>query len=129
MQYRCYTCHFVFSEGLPPMEALTDQQFLVVTSDTRRDAEEVRLALMGTNFEGMGPANFCDDCLLAILDNPAAFGPHDEHTLEQGEGCVWCSCGVTYSTAEDSNWRSPMGRHDWVQINRLRMRHLSDTMR
>jgi hypothetical protein len=111
------------------MEALTDQQHGLVAG-SRTTADEVRLALMGTNFEGLGAANFCDDCLLAILDNPKAFGPHDEHTLEQNTESVWCSCGVTYDTREvktrEDLYRSGF---DWVQINRLRMRHLSDAMR
>lgn len=132
MQHRCYTCGFVFSHGLPPMEALTDQQFWVVSNGSRATADdEVRIALIGTHFEGLGAANFCDPCLLAILDNPPAFTETAalSHRLEQGEGCVWCSCGLTYAVSKEypgSRTAAIFYRHDWVQINRLRMRHISD---
>lgn len=117
MQYRCYSCGFVFANGLPPMEALTDDQHALVTDETR-EHNDAKFILETTMYSGLSTANFCDDCLLAIIDNPANFvAPNLSHQLDQGNGAVYCSCGLTYSTAT---------RHDWVEINRLRMRHESD---
>lgn len=131
MQFRCYTCGFKFHDGPPPMEALTDQQMGLVAG-SRTEADAVRLALLGTIFDGMGAANFCDPCLLAILDNPRAFRGEEGHDLDQTPNAIWCECGVTY-------WTSSVDRNkkvtdywstgpDWVEVNRLQMRHRSDSI-
>lgn len=143
MQFRCYTCGHVFHDGPPTLAELSDAQARVVLAGTDphgpvRETHAVQLLLMTTQFDGMTPHHFCDDCLLAIVDNPAAFvaGGHPEaraHTLEQqrnGNGptdgsTVWCSCGTTYGT--DVSLAKNAGQ-TWVDVNRLKMRHLSDTL-
>jgi hypothetical protein len=129
MQYRCYSCGYKFWDGLPPMEALTDQQHGIV-SGPRTEVEDMRLALIGTAYEGLGAANFCEPCRKAILDNPKAFIPHAgaDHQLEQSRAAVWCTCGVTYDTTAISKIAHATDFRDWVEINRLQMRHISDTV-
>lgn len=107
------------------MEALTDQQARLV-GDDRSEVTDIQLILLPTIFSGMSPVQFCDDCLLAIVDNPSAFlEPNAEgHTLEQDREAIWCACGVTYHTM---NPKSRYGT-DWVKVNRLKMRHISDAL-
>lgn len=130
MQFRCYSCSFVFHDGPPPLEALSDQQMGLVQGP-RTEVEEVRLILLGTVFSGLGAANFCDPCLLAIVDNPGAFREgEDFHNLEQTPEAIWCTCGMTLWTSKgprsfktrDYYSRGP----NWVEVNRLMMRHRSD---
>lgn len=129
MNFRCYSCGTVFHEGLPPMEALSDQQASLVGAP-RVEVTDFAAMLLGTVFEGMTPANFCDVCLLALVDNPTSFRPDNTrtHELEQTLEAVWCRCGVTYATRQvKSRMDAILGGFDWVEINRLKMRHISDS--
>lgn len=130
MQYRCYTCAWVFADGPPPLEALTDQQMGLVQGP-RQEANDVRLMLIGSVFDGLGAANFCTDCLLAIVDNPRAFRQEDRvHDLLQDPNAIWCRCGTTYWTSDKDRTKRGSSFYtsgpDWVEVNRLRMRHISD---
>lgn len=134
MQIRCYTCGHVFRNGLATLAELSDDQagLVLAGTDIVREVDDVHLPLMTTHFSGLTSANFCDDCLLAIVDNPAAFAEreHPDHRIEQDldhetwTSTVWCSCGVTYGG------RVGHGKTDekWRDVNRLRMRHLSDSI-
>ena len=126
MQYRCFTCGFLFYNGMPPVEALSDTQHSVVFREEypRMDLSDEKLALEQTIYNGMSPSNFCEICMKAIMDNPKAWADdvnNTEHWLEQDASSVWCICeGLTYYTGE------PKQRKDWVTINRLRMIHYSE---
>lgn len=132
MQFRCYTCAFVFHDGMPPMEALSDQQSALVTGEVRTGDLDFRLLLLDTVYSGLTPANFCTPCLTAIVDCPAAFREDREgHDLDQNPNAIWCTCGTTLWTSRVDRTKKGTDYYgtgaDWVEVNRLMMRHRADS--
>lgn len=79
MQFRCHRCGYVFHNGLPPIEALSVDQSVIVGVVFDGDPNDV---LVGTVFEGMTVHNLCTFCLQAVVLHPEMFakdGAPEEH--------------------------------------------------
>lgn len=100
MNFRCYTCSLVMSEGIPPIEALSPRQFSCVGADYIEGDRRFD-ALLGTSYEGLSVYNFCAFCFTVITEFPS-----------QG------NCDIEYTRTKE--WRDDIqfiGRrcdaHDW----------------
>lgn len=85
MNFRCFTCSLVMSEGLPPLEALSLIQIVEVGTDVP-DSDRRFDALIGTRFEGLSVYNFCAFCFTVITEYPS----YRE-----------CGCDIEYTREKD----------------------------
>ena len=72
--FTCYGCGALFHDGLPPLEALSDQQASFVMDVDTPEALERELksrSLVGTRFEGLSSAGICEFCLLWVHEFPS----------------------------------------------------------
>lgn len=96
MKHVCYTCGFVLRKGIPLLE------------DIVADGK----TLIGTQFEGLTPYNFCAYCTHMIREFPSVFVDKSDHVLVQKSGKVACSCGHQHGNL-----------NGWIQINRSQIAH------
>lgn len=109
MQFRCQSCGLVFSEGLPPVEALSPQQAAVVGVDYSGDPMEILCeALAGR----LSVYNFCSVCV-QLARYQEVWVDHPEHKLVHGDYIKEtgghelnrCSCGHYYDPPKEGDWR------------------------
>jgi hypothetical protein len=102
MKFRCYACGLEFRNGLPPLEALSVEQY---RHEFHHDV------LVGTAFEGMSPYGFCAFCLSVIRDFPLAMEDKNDlpgHHMVFTEHNLTCECGwfMCYPIPQDWNWKN-----------------------
>jgi len=86
--FRCYCCGATLGRGLPPLDALSDDQIQGVnmtiwneetnttestlTNEELFEQKQKSRTLKGTRFEGMSAGSFCSFCLVWALEFPGA---------------------------------------------------------
>ncbi len=118
MQFRCFSCGFKFSDGPPPLEALSGSQYNAIYG-VKREASQFP---MPEKFADLTPYNFCAFCLVLVVDFPSTFQDIDGHVHKWERShyrddiqfhVVFCECGelhqsqvnvLTYDPA--FNWKA-----------------------
>ena len=122
MQFSCYACGLKFSDGLPPIEALSIQQLGAVGERPTIQHD----LLFGTKWEGLSTANFCAFCITVIRDFPLAMECKNDtpghHMVIDNTG-VDCECGLSVSTSRQPPMR-PTPIMDYVRANREMNMHM-----
>ena len=119
MQFRCWSCGLKFSDGPPPLEALSPTQASLVGVDYRGDPG----LILCDALSHMSVYNFCSVCILTThldrvwqddLEHLFMGAPRAETRLGP-RGNPDCSCGFVYPVPEayamDSTWY-------WIWVNR-----------
>ena len=132
MKHRCLTCGTTLSEGIIPLEALSAQQYEIVTGKTRV-ASDAQRTLSQTIYAGLSEHSFCETCLAIILSAPAGFTAAAEkaHELLQPNSVidgkvsrsVVCSCGEIFAEAKAND--PYLFKLDWAAINQSRLTHFA----
>lgn len=68
--FRCYTCSLTMKDGIPPLEALSEQQIGEVGAEVPEGMRRFSV-LEGTPYEGMSVYSFCAFCFTVIQDYPS----------------------------------------------------------
>lgn len=114
MQFRCYSCGYVFADGIPPFEALGKAQAGVVGRDYEGDPTR-RLCEALSN---LSVFNFCAFCA-QFVSYQLVWEDHPEHSFVHGDwnierrqrGVHRCGCGELYNSEH------------WQWINRAKILH------
>ncbi len=128
MKFVCYTCGLLLRNGIPPMEALDQEQAACVGEV--RDMEQRYAMLEGTLYEGMSTYQFCGFCLTMIRDYPQAMFEknqipgHRMHVkMYMDYAYCECECGDVDQVFTASNGRDPM-----VSYNRWVVKHGAEVL-
>jgi hypothetical protein len=124
--FRCYSCGLHFSDGPPPLEALSKQQSELVGIDAGRDPA----AILCPALEDMSVYNFCSVCIV-FAQHQLVWTMRDDHghNLVHGrfnkrtheEANPSCECGHVYEVP------SELPFYKWIWTNRAIKYHLYQT--
>lgn len=125
MQFRCYTCGFKFSDGPPPLEALSGPQSNALYG-VKREAAKLP---MPEKFADLTPYNFCAFCLTLVVDFPSTFQDIEGHGIQWESDhydCEWqvvfCGCGELHQLEIRKDGEPYGGNFNW-KANRYNKLH------
>lgn len=124
MVFRCYSCGLHFSDGPPPLEALSPAQAELVGAAYQGDPSNI----LCDRLKDLSVYNFCSVCVVFARfqkvweDDPEHKLVHAKRNrrLDRTENNR-CSCGHEYEVPEN---RPTELRNEWIWINRAIHDHL-----
>jgi hypothetical protein len=120
MNFRCYSCGLKFSDGPPPLEALSPKQAAVVGVGYEGDPGRI----LCESLKDLSVYNFCAVCVI-FARYQEIWGEHPGHELVHAKGQFRnieafpkCQCGHPYTPPPE--WRHG---NSWTWINRAQHLH------
>lgn len=122
MVFRCYSCGLHFSDGPPPLEALSPQQAEIVGAPYQGDP----MNILCESLSDLSVYNFCSVCIRFAsyehvwVEDRSHELVHGVRTRRLDETDPHCSCGHKYTVP--AQWKK--GRDRWIWINRAKRLHM-----